>query len=70
MIFKPSEETPLSALRLAEILVRLGCSREVFNVVQGDYRVGQMLTAHDDIAKALLVSVVRVNRSCLIVREH
>ncbi|MBF4301371.1 betaine-aldehyde dehydrogenase, partial [Vibrio anguillarum] len=51
MIFKPSEETPLSALKLAEIFSEAGVPDGVFNVVQGDYRVGQMLTAHPDIAK-------------------
>ncbi|MDE1241715.1 betaine-aldehyde dehydrogenase [Vibrio aestuarianus] len=51
MIFKPSEETPLSALKLAEIFSDAGVPDGVFNVVQGDYRVGQMLTAHPDIAK-------------------
>ncbi len=51
MIFKPSEETPLSALKLAEIFTEAGLPDGVFNVVQGDYRVGQMLTAHPDIAK-------------------
>ncbi len=51
MIFKPSEETPLTALKLAEIYKEAGLPDGVFNVVQGDYRVGQMLTAHPDIAK-------------------
>ncbi|MBU2897504.1 betaine-aldehyde dehydrogenase [Vibrio hepatarius] len=51
MIFKPSEETPLSVLKLAEIYTQAGLPDGVFNVVQGDYRVGQMLTAHPDIAK-------------------
>ncbi|MDV6249920.1 betaine-aldehyde dehydrogenase [Vibrio sp. EA2] len=51
MIFKPSEETPLTALKLAEIYTEAGVPDGVFNVVQGDYRVGQMLTAHPDIAK-------------------
>lgn len=51
MIFKPSEETPLSVLKLAEIFTEAGVPNGVFNVVQGDYRVGQMLTAHPDIAK-------------------
>ena len=51
MIFKPSEETPLTALKLAEIFTEAGMPDGVFNVVQGDYRVGQMLTAHPDIAK-------------------
>ncbi|MFC5080540.1 NAD/NADP-dependent betaine aldehyde dehydrogenase [Vibrio thalassae] len=51
MIFKPSEETPLSALKLAEIYSEAGVPDGVFNVIQGDHRVGQMLTAHPDIAK-------------------
>ncbi len=51
MIFKPSEETPLTALKLAEIFTEAGVPNGVFNVVQGDGRVGQMLTAHPDIAK-------------------
>ncbi|MGV3000538.1 betaine-aldehyde dehydrogenase [Vibrio sp. E150_018] len=51
MIFKPSEETPLSALKLAEIFTQAGVPDGVFNVIQGDYRAGQMLTAHPDIAK-------------------
>ncbi|MBO6826525.1 MAG: betaine-aldehyde dehydrogenase [Sneathiella sp.] len=51
MIFKPSEETPLTALKLAEIYLEAGLPAGVFNVIQGDYRVGQMLTAHPDISK-------------------
>ena len=51
MIFKPSEETPLSVMKLAEIFTEAGLPDGVFNVVQGDYRVGQMLTAHKDIVK-------------------
>lgn len=51
MIFKPSEETPLSALKLAEIFTEAGLPDGVFNVVQGDYRVGQALSRHPDIAK-------------------
>ena len=51
MIFKPSEETPLSVLKLAEIYTEAGMPPGVFNVVQGDYRVGQFLTRHPRIAK-------------------
>ncbi|TCK02616.1 betaine-aldehyde dehydrogenase [Marinobacterium mangrovicola] len=51
MIFKPSEETPLTALTLAEIYTEAGVPDGVFNVVQGDARVGQMLTGHPEIAK-------------------
>ena len=51
MIFKPSEETPRGAMRLAEIFTLAGIPDGVFNVVQGDGRVGAWLTAHNDIAK-------------------
>ncbi|WP_298723141.1 betaine-aldehyde dehydrogenase [uncultured Oceanisphaera sp.] len=51
MIFKPSEETPLGALKLAEIFIEAGVPAGVFNVVQGDGAVGAWLTNHPDIAK-------------------
>lgn len=51
MIFKPSEETPLSVLKLAEIYTQAGVPDGVFNVVQGDGKVGQALSRHPDIAK-------------------
>jgi len=51
MIFKPSEETPLGALKLAEIYTQAGLPDGVFNVVQGDGKVGQMLSRHPKIAK-------------------
>ena len=51
MVFKPSEETPLSVLKLAEIYTEAGMPPGVFNVVQGDYRVGQYLTRHSRVAK-------------------
>lgn len=51
LIFKPSEETPLSVMKLAEIFTEAGMPDGVFNVVQGDYRVGQALSRHPEIAK-------------------
>lgn len=51
MIFKPSEETPLTALKLAEIYTQAGLPDGVFNVLQGDARTGQLITAHPGIAK-------------------
>ncbi|OMH39298.1 betaine-aldehyde dehydrogenase [Motiliproteus sp. MSK22-1] len=51
MVFKPSGETPLTTLKLAEIFTEAGMPDGVFNVVLGDYRVGQALSRHPDIAK-------------------
>ncbi|WP_407280740.1 betaine-aldehyde dehydrogenase [Aromatoleum evansii] len=52
MIFKPSEITPLTALKLAEIYTEAGLPDGVFNVLTGSGRkVGQWLTEHPGIAK-------------------
>ena len=51
MIFKPSEETPLGAIKLAEIFTQAGVPDGVFNVVHGDGKVGAWLTTNPDIAK-------------------
>jgi betaine-aldehyde dehydrogenase len=51
MVYKPSEFTPLHALKLAEIFSEAGLPPGVFNVVQGAGDVGGMLTSHPAIAK-------------------
>ncbi|MDR2195400.1 MAG: aldehyde dehydrogenase family protein, partial [Gallionellaceae bacterium] len=52
MIFKPSEITPLTALKLAEIYTDAGLPDGVFNVVQGAGReAGQWLSEHPRIEK-------------------
>lgn len=52
MVFKPSESTPLSVYKLAEIYTEAGVPPGVFNVVQGPGTiVGPYLTEHPDIAK-------------------
>ena len=52
IVLKPSEETPLSALLLAELAMEAGMPKGVFNVVTGDGRTtGAALTTHPDIKK-------------------
>lgn len=52
MIFKPSEVTPLTALKLAEIYTEAGLPDGVFNVLTGSGReVGAWLTEHAGIEK-------------------
>ncbi|NOI64703.1 betaine-aldehyde dehydrogenase [Vibrio sp. 99-8-1] len=65
MIFKPSEETPLGALRLAEIFSLAGVPDGVFNVVQGDGRVGQWLTHHEEIAKVSFTGEVSTGKKVM-----
>ncbi|WP_372382278.1 betaine-aldehyde dehydrogenase [Xanthomonas sp. NCPPB 1068] len=52
MIFKPSEVTPLTALKLAELFTEAGLPDGVFNVLPGDgASVGTALTEHPQIEK-------------------
>jgi betaine-aldehyde dehydrogenase len=54
MVFKPSEQTPLCALKLAEILTEAGAPPGVFNVVQGAGTVGRALVEDSRVAKVSL----------------
>ncbi|MCD8512932.1 MAG: aldehyde dehydrogenase family protein, partial [Nitrincola sp.] len=65
MIFKPSEETPLGALKLAEIFTEAGLPDGVFNVVQGDGRVGAWLTHHPEIAKVSFTGEVGTGKKVM-----
>ncbi|MET3598174.1 betaine-aldehyde dehydrogenase [Martelella mangrovi] len=58
MVFKPSEMTPLSALKLAEILMEAGAPKGLFNVVQGFGDVGAALSTHEKTAKVSLTGSV------------
>ncbi|WP_211341127.1 betaine-aldehyde dehydrogenase [Paracoccus methylarcula] len=62
MVFKPSEETPLGALKLAEILLEAGLPAGVYNVVQGRGQVGAALTTDPNVAKVSLTGSVPTGR--------
>jgi betaine-aldehyde dehydrogenase len=62
MVFKPSENTPLTALALAEIYSEAGLPDGLFNVVQGFGDVGAALTSHPAVAKLSLTGSVPTGR--------
>lgn len=62
MIFKPSEATPLCALKIAEIFVEAGMPKGLFNVVQGYGDVGAALVNHPQIEKVSLTGSVPTGR--------
>lgn len=65
MVFKPSENTPLSALALAEIYTEAGLPAGLFNVVQGLGDVGAALTGHPQVAKVSLTGSVPTGKKVL-----
>ncbi|MCU9849663.1 betaine-aldehyde dehydrogenase [Defluviimonas sp. WL0024] len=62
MIFKPSEVTPLCALKVAEILVESGLPAGLMNVVQGRGAVGTSLITDPRVAKVSLTGSVPTGR--------
>jgi betaine-aldehyde dehydrogenase len=54
MVFKPSETTPLCALKVAEILIEAGAPAGLFNVVQGLGDVGAALVTDPRVDKVSL----------------
>jgi len=65
MIFKPAELTPLTAVKLAEIMTEAGVPDGVFNVVQGFAETGRMLTRHPGIAKISLTGEVGTGKKVM-----
>jgi betaine-aldehyde dehydrogenase len=65
MIFKPAELTPMTALKLAEIMAEAGVPAGVFNVVQGMADTGRLLTRHPAIRKVSLTGEVGTGKAVM-----
>lgn len=62
MVFKPSETTPICALKVAEILHEAGAPAGVYNVVQGMGAVGAALVSDNRVDKVSLTGSVPTGR--------
>lgn len=62
VILKPAEQTPLTALRLAELGREAGLPEGVLNVVTGDGRTGAALVAHKGIDKVSFTGSTEVGK--------
>lgn len=60
MILKPSEQVPLSANRLAELLKEAGLPDGVFNVVHGDKEIVEAICDHPGIEAVTFVGSTKV----------
>lgn len=65
MVFKPAEQTPLTALKLAEIYTEAGLPNGVFNVVQGARDTGSALISHPGVAKVSLTGSVETGKTVM-----
>jgi acyl-CoA reductase-like NAD-dependent aldehyde dehydrogenase len=66
VLLKPAELTPLSALRLAELILEAGIPEGVVNVVVGPGRiVGQRLVEHPDVAKIGFTGSTEIGRGVM-----
>ena len=65
MVFKPSELTPLTTMKLAEIYIEAGVPPGVFNVVHGDRRTGEALVRHSHVAKVSLTGSVPTGKAIM-----
>jgi phenylacetaldehyde dehydrogenase len=62
VVLKPAEQTPLSALRLGEILQEAGLPDGVVNIVTGFGDAGAALAAHDDVDKVAFTGSTEVGK--------
>lgn len=60
MILKPSEQTPLSGAKIAELLKEAGLPDGVLNVVHGDKEIVEAICDHPDIEAVSFVGSTRV----------
>jgi malonate-semialdehyde dehydrogenase (acetylating) / methylmalonate-semialdehyde dehydrogenase len=62
-ILKPSEQVPMTPVRLAELFAEAGLPEGVFNVLHGDRATVELLLDHPDIAAVAFVGSTPVARS-------
>lgn len=66
LILKPAEQTPLTAIRLAEIALEAGIPQGVFNLITGfGSTAGAALTHHPEIAKVAFTGSTEVGQSIM-----
>ncbi len=62
VVLKPAEQTPLTALLLAEVLAEAGLPDGVLNVVTGYGDAGAAIAAHDDVDKVAFTGSTEVGK--------
>ena len=60
MILKPSEQTPIGACKIAELLKSSGLPDGVFNVINGDKKIVEAICDHKDISAVSFVGSTKI----------
>ena len=60
MILKPSEQTPIGACKIAELLKASGLPDGVFNVINGDKKIVEAICNHNDISAVSFVGSTKI----------
>ncbi len=63
VVLKPAETTPLTALKLAEIVAEAGLPPGVVNIVTGAGKAGSAIVEHPDVNKVAFTGSTNVGRS-------
>jgi len=70
VVLKPAEQTPLSALRLGELMLEAGLPDGVVNVVTGFGDAGAALAAHPGVDKIAFTGSTEVGRQIVAAASH
>jgi phenylacetaldehyde dehydrogenase len=62
IVLKPAEQTPLSAIRLGELVQEAGLPAGVVNVITGDGSAGAAIAAHPDVDKVAFTGSTEVGK--------
>jgi acyl-CoA reductase-like NAD-dependent aldehyde dehydrogenase len=64
-VLKPAEQTPLTALRFAELTAEAGVPEGVVNIVTGDGETGAAIVEHPDVDKIAFTGSVETGRKIM-----
>ncbi len=62
VVLKPAEQTPLTALRLGELMLAAGLPEGVVNIVTGDGATGALMVEHPEVDKIAFTGSTAVGR--------
>jgi phenylacetaldehyde dehydrogenase len=62
IVLKPAEQTPLTAIRLGELIMEAGFPPGVVNIITGDGTAGAAIAAHPDVDKVAFTGSTEVGK--------